>query len=168
MSKYVEESHPAIIEPEEFELVQAEIMRRKVLVKAYSSSNLFSTKLICGCCGGYFGSKVWHSTSKYRRVIWQCNHKFKNGERCTTPHLYEDEIKQKFIRVCGMVGEDKDDFLASCREITEALCDSAALDKQSENLLVRFSQFDPSHPDAFETFHWNNCPFVDMTKPDGN
>lgn len=36
-----------------------------------------------------------------------------------------------------MVGEDKDDFLASCREITEALCDSAALDKQIENLLVR-------------------------------
>ena len=134
---YVEESHPAIIEPEEFELVQAEVMRRKVLGKAYSSSNLFSAKLICGCCGGYFGSKVWHSTSKYRRVIWQCNHKFRNGEKCTTPHLYEDEIKQKFIKVCGMVGEDKDDFLASCREITEALCDSAALDKQIENLLVR-------------------------------
>ena len=112
---YVEESHPAIIEPEEFELVQAEVMRRKVLGKAYSSSNIFSAKLICGCCGGYFGSKVWHSTSKYRRVIWQCNHKFKNGEKCTTPHLYEDEIKQKFIKVCGMVGEDKDDFLASCR-----------------------------------------------------
>ena len=28
-------------------------------------------------------------------------------------------------------------FTASCREITEALCDSAALDKQIENLLVR-------------------------------
>lgn len=134
---YVEESHPAIIDPEEFELVQAEVMRRKILGKAYSSSNLFSAKLICGCCGGYFGSKVWHSTSKYRRVIWQCNHKFRNGEKCTTPHLYEDEIKQKFIKVCGMVGEDKDDFLASCREITEALCDSTALDKHIENLLVR-------------------------------
>ena len=35
-------------------------------------------------------------------------------------------------------------------------------------VLPEFSQFDPSHPDAFETFHWNNCPFVDMTKPDGN
>jgi hypothetical protein len=35
-------------------------------------------------------------------------------------------------------------------------------------VLPEFSQFDPSHPDAIETFHWNNCPFVDMTKPDGN
>ncbi len=134
---YVEESHPAIIDPEEFELVQAEVTRRKTLGKAYSSSNIFSAKLICGCCGGYFGSKVWHSTSKYRRVIWQCNHKFTNGEKCTTPHLYEDEIKQKFITVCGMVGEEKDDFLAYCREITEALSDSASLDKHIENLLVR-------------------------------
>ena len=36
-----------------------------------------------------------------------------------------------------MVGEDKDDFLASCREITEDLSDCASLDKQIENLLVR-------------------------------
>lgn len=36
-----------------------------------------------------------------------------------------------------MVGEDKDDFLSSCRKITEALCDSASLDKHIENLLVR-------------------------------
>ena len=34
-----------------------------------------------------YGSKVWHSTSKYRRVIWQCNSKFKNDEKCNTPHL---------------------------------------------------------------------------------
>lgn len=136
---YVEESHPAIIDPEEFELVQAEVMRRKVLGKAYSSSNLFSAKLICGCCDGYFGSKVWHSTSKYRRMIWQCNHKFTNGEKCTTPHLYEDEIKRKFIRVCGIVGEEKDDFLASCREIIEVLSDCTTLDQKIQERYDRLN-----------------------------
>ena len=25
------------------------------------------------------GSKIWNSTSKYRRVIWQCNSKFKGS-----------------------------------------------------------------------------------------
>ena len=83
---FVEHSHDAIIAPEEYELVQAEIERRKGLGKEYSGSSIFSAKLVCSCCGGFFGSKVWHSTSKYRRVIWQCNHKFKNGEKCTTPH----------------------------------------------------------------------------------
>lgn len=28
--------------------------------------------------------------------------------------------------------------------------------------------FDPSHPDAFDSFHWSPCPLVDLTKPDGN
>ena len=134
---YVEDSHEAIIEPEEFELVQAEIARRKEIGKVYSSSNIFSTKLVCSCCGGFFGSKVWHSTSKYRRVIWQCNHKFKNGEKCATPHLYEDVIKEKFVQVCGMVGEYKEDFLRSCRQIVDMLSDCSAFDKQIGNLQIR-------------------------------
>ena len=127
---FVEESHPAIIDPDEFDLVQAEVIRRKVLGKAYSSSDLFSAKITCSCCGGYFGSKVWHSTSKYRRVIWQCNHKFSSNEKCKTPHLYEDEIKRKFIVVCGMVGECRDEFLAACGEVIAVLSDCTALDQK--------------------------------------
>ena len=30
------------------------------------------------------------------------------------------------------------------------------------------ADFDPSHPDPVDGFHWSPCPFVDMTKPDGN
>ena len=33
---------------------------------------------------------------KYRRVIWQCNAKFKDKKHCSTPHLTEDEIKTAF------------------------------------------------------------------------
>ena len=129
---FVEHSHPPIIAPEEFELVQAEIARRKAIGKVYSSSNIFSAKIVCACCGGFFGSKVWHSTSKYRRVIWQCNHKFQNGEKCETPHLYEDDIKKKFIEVCNRIAPDKSDFIASCREIIVLLSDCTALDKKIE------------------------------------
>ena len=31
-----------------------------------------------------------------------------------------------------------------------------------------FQPYDPAHPDAFQSFHWSNSPFVNMTKPDGN
>ena len=129
---FVEHSHDAIIAPEEYELVQAEIERRKGLGKEYSGSSIFSAKLVCSCCGSSFGSKVWHSTSKYRRVIWQCNHKFKNGEKCKTPHLYEDDIKKRFIEVCNRIASDKEDFLLSCQQIVEMLSDTAALDKKIE------------------------------------
>ena len=127
---FIEDSHPPIIDPQEFELVQAEIERRKGLGKEYSGSSIFSAKLVCSCCGGFFGSKVWHSTSKYRRVIWQCNHKFKNGEKCKTPHLYEDEIKKRFIEVCNRIATDKEDLIASCRQIVEMLSDTAAIDRK--------------------------------------
>ena len=133
---FIEDSHPPIIEPQEFELVQAEIERRKGLGKEYSGSSIFSAKLVCSCCGGFFGSKVWHSTSKYRRVIWQCNHKFQNGEKCKTPHLYEDEIKKRFIEVCNRIATDKEDFIASCRQIVEMLSDTAAIDRKIEEQYI--------------------------------
>ena len=133
---FIEDSHPPIIDPQEFELVQAEIARRKEIGKVYSSSNIFSTKLVCSCCGGFFGSKVWHSTSKYKRTIWQCNHKFQNGEKCSTPHLYEDEIKKRFIEVCERVAADRNDFIASCQQIVEMLSDTAAIDRKIEEQYI--------------------------------
>lgn len=129
---FVEHSHEAIIDPEEFELVQAEIERRKGLGKEYSGSSIFSAKIVCACCGGFFGSKVWHSTSKYKRTIWQCNHKFSNGVKCETPHLYEDDIKKRFIEVCNQIATDRADFLTSCREIVILLSNTAALDRKIE------------------------------------
>ncbi len=133
---YVEESHPAIIPPEEFELVQAEYLRRKRLGRKYNSKSIFTARLVCECCGGYYGSKVWHSTSKYRRVIWQCNHKF-NGERCKTPHFYEDAIKKKFAIACKSVLENREDFLAACQQVRDLLSDCTALERKVDEMFVQ-------------------------------
>ena len=94
---YVEGNHEAIIAPDVFEAVQRELERRSNGRNRHSGVHLFSGKIKCGQCGSWYGSKVWHSTDKYRQVIWQCNHKFDNDERCTTPHFKDDEIKAFFI-----------------------------------------------------------------------
>ena len=31
-----------------------------------------------------------------------------------------------------------------------------------------YHSFSPSNPDDWRTFHWNDAPFVDIVKPDGN
>ncbi len=62
---YVENSHPAIITPEEFDLVQAEFIKRDKAGKQFSSTSIYASKIICGDCGCFFGAKVWHSNSKY-------------------------------------------------------------------------------------------------------
>lgn len=90
---YVENNHEAIIDPEIFDMVQREVARRGTGRNRHSGVHMFSGKIKCGECGNWYGSKVWHSNSKYRRMVWQCNHKFSGDQKCLTPHLDDETIK---------------------------------------------------------------------------
>jgi len=128
---YVENSHPAIIDKEEWEIVQAELMRREQIGAAYSRNSIFSSKLICGDCGGFYGRKKWHSTSKYSRFVYQCNCKYnKNHEKCQTPALAEDKVKDKFVKAYNIVMKDKDRVIEDINEIIVILSDTSELDKK--------------------------------------
>ena len=94
---YVENSHPAIVSAEVFELVQAELAKRRQRGGRTSAVTPFSGRLVCGECGAYFGSKVWHSTDAYRSVIYRCNRKYeKKGAPCPSPHVREEELRTAF------------------------------------------------------------------------
>ncbi len=125
---YVEGSHEGIISPHEFDLVQAEIERRKGIGGHYSGSSVFSSKLVCADCGAFFGQKVWHSTDKYRKVIWRCNAKFNGEHKCATPHLTEDEIKAMFLKAYNELMGNRKQVIADCRLMLEMLCDHTKLD----------------------------------------
>lgn len=131
---YVQNSHPAIIEPTEWDLVQAEMARRKELKQRYSCHSVFASMIFCGECGGYYGSKVWHSTDKYRRVVWQCSDKFKGDHRCGTPHLTESQIQELFLRAFGKVVSLRDIILEDCRLVQKQLFDCTELDRQQQTL----------------------------------
>ena len=131
---YVEGNHEAIIQPEIFELVQQELERRKNSRGRHSGVHLFSSKIKCGQCGEWYGSKVWHSNSKYRRVIWQCNHKYDGEEKCSTPHLTEDEIKTMFVSAVNKLISNKDAVLAPLRASLDIAFDTSALEAETEEL----------------------------------
>ncbi len=132
---YVEHSHPAIIAPDEWERVQLELHRRKDNSRRTLCNGPFAGKLICGDCGEIFGSKVWHSNSKYRRTIWQCNAKFKGNKKCTTPHLYEDDIKELFVVALSKLMVNREALLEDGRLIRRELMDTAAIDTECDELL---------------------------------
>ena len=132
---YVEHSHEPIITPEEFDKVQTELARRKQISRQYSGKSIFSSRIVCGDCGSYFGSKVWNSTSKYRRVIWQCNGKFKGEHKCETPHLDEETIKARFVTALNAIIENKDNILEDCRLMQATLTDCTGIDTEIESLL---------------------------------
>jgi DNA invertase Pin-like site-specific DNA recombinase len=131
---YVENSHPGIVSSEMFDMVQREIARRDGEGKYHSGVSCFSGKIICGCCGSAYGSKVWHSNDRYRRVIWQCNHKYKNGEKCTTPHLDEETIKVLFVKVANQVLVDREQIIEDCELIRQRLSDTTSLDAEAMEL----------------------------------
>jgi len=107
---YVEGNHPAIISPQEFDAVQKQMTVRHPGKNRQSCVSTFSSKIKCGDCGSWYGSKVWHSTSKYRKTIWQCNHKF-DGEKCGTPHLDEETIKGLFVKAANILLTEKDEII---------------------------------------------------------
>lgn len=131
---YVEHSHDAIIKPTDWDMVQAEIDRRKTLGRAYSGNSIFSSKLVCGDCGGFFGQKVWHSTDAYRKVIWRCNSKFKGEKKCGTPHLDTETIQQKFLLAYNQLMQNRDGVIADCTQMRRKVSDCAALDAEIEKL----------------------------------
>ena len=138
---YVTESHPAIILPEEWELVQIEIMRRKQLSKRYSGTNVLASRIVCGNCGGFYGRKVWHSTDIYKHYIWRCNEKF-NGNKCDTPTLKEEDVKQKFIAAYNQMLSDKKTVVDDLEIIKSIAGDTTDIDIKIETITNKIDDYD--------------------------
>lgn len=130
----VEQSHPAIIDPDQWEKVQTEMAVRKSRGRHHNCLSPFSAKIICGACGEYYGPKVWHSTDKYRRVIWQCNGKFKGEHRCATPHLYEEDIKRLFLQAVADLTEVRKVLMETCQMLLDEYLNTESLDAESAAL----------------------------------
>ena len=131
---YAQNSHPAIISSEVFDLAQMELEWRKSLNGSYSGKSCFASRVVCGDCGAFYGSKVWHSTDKYRRVIWRCNNKYGGDVKCSTPHVTQEELEKAFVSVMQKVITEKDAIFAVCREVLDEVLDTSELDRIATRL----------------------------------
>ena len=131
---YVEHNHDAIITPAVFEEAQILMKAGRPGKERQSSTGLFSGMLRCGDCGSWYGSKVWHSNDRYRRVVWQCNHKFDGEEKCSTPHLDEETIKRLFVRAAGILYTEKEEIIECMNAAKEMVFDIGELESQQEQL----------------------------------
>lgn len=131
---YVKNNHPAIITPDVFDMVQRELARRGQSRGRHSGVHLFSGRIKCGQCGNWYGSKVWHSTDKYRRTIWRCNHKFKNDEICTTPHLTNEEIQGFYLSALRKLLTDKDEIITAFEIAKDVAFNLSALTTELEEM----------------------------------
>lgn len=139
---YVEESHPAIIEPKTWEAVQLEMERRKIFCEEHNIKNLdtkipFGGKIICGTCGAYYRRRTWMSSDgKNKRKVWCCSNRYKTKgvKGCDSKHVDEEVLKKAFMEVVNVLVENKQHFLDKWRAELE---DSNALKQYRFKMFIR-------------------------------
>ena len=103
---YVENSHPAIITKDEYDMVQEELKRRGE-IRGYSKNNqgrfsskyAFSKKIVCGECGEYYRRHAQKVKGVYQ-ATWVCaTHKLQGRQGCSQKFLTEKSIEEAFIAV---------------------------------------------------------------------
>ncbi len=138
---YVENSHPAIIEPDEFDAVQLEIERRKNLGRPTSSTSIFASRLICADCAAALARRsgaVIRATrptaKKSGSVMINTNGSENPGKGCQTPHITEEVIKERFLAAFNQLMHNRDELIEDCRLAQNVLCDTTAIDTELAEL----------------------------------
>ena len=67
-------------------------------------------------------------------MIWQCKGKFKGGEKCCTPHLYEKDIQRIFLEFVNSLIKDRAYITGGLKEALIAITDNAALESERDTL----------------------------------
>ena len=136
---YVTESHPAIVTPELFELVQQELAKNARLAQGRGNASCFSGKIVCAECRGFYNARTWHSGDIYKKKVWQCGAKYRERGKvkCKTPHLTEDQLRNIFIEAFNKIVADREHYLAALEPAIEMLASTTDLDNDAEILSER-------------------------------
>ena len=127
------DNHEAIIDRETFEMVQTLMMAWRPGANWRSCVSVFSSRIKCADCGGWYGPKVWHSNDPYRKIIWQCNHKF-DGRKCVTPTLIEEQIKARFLSAANTVIVTRERFIEIFERTLATALSTEALEQELADL----------------------------------
>ena len=106
---YIHGHHEAIISPELFDRVQLELKRRGTAEERRGGDRLFSRRVRCGDCGGWFGPCVWAYGTPREKLMWRCNHKYEKGKpHCAPPAMSEEALREKYLAAVDRLLQDRD------------------------------------------------------------
>ena len=127
---FVKNHHEPIVSHEIFEKCQAYRERRNGGRKhdvepgkreKYSRMFAFSSMIECGFCGGHLTRRKWHSSSKYKKTIWQCVTSTKGGKRMCpdSKGIPEQVIEEAFIESYRLLSSDDHEVVKEFMERLE-------------------------------------------------
>ena len=128
---FVKNSHPAIISETDFNRVQYEIEKRKHSNGYYTNTDIFTGKIICGDCGGFYGRKKYR-TKDYQYIVYHCNHKYNN--QCKTTTLQESSIKTAFLLALNKMMFDKEKVISESEILIRDAFDVDSLKEKRDKI----------------------------------
>ena len=142
---YIHDHHEPIITEEQFERAQEMRRRRNGNRKCgvtpgkrekFSRQFAFSCMVECGFCGSNLSRRRWHSSSKYKKTIWQCVKSTKEGKRfCPdSKGIPEQVIEEAFIESYRMLCNDNKDVLEEFLKRTEKALGENSIEDQLHKL----------------------------------
>lgn len=137
---YAENTHPAIIDEETFELAKEEMERRQndkqkaVGRSRYSSKYPFSGILVCGNCGSRLRRHLRKVGSGKRVPAWGCANRIINGRAvCDSHHVNEDVLQRTYLAALQTMVDGSE-------EIIEAIEKSAASEMRTDTDIDNIDQ----------------------------
>lgn len=138
---YVENTHPAIIDAETFELAREEMDRRQndkqkaVGRTRYSSKYPFSGILVCGTCGSRLRRHLRKVGSGKRVPAWGCANRIVNGRAvCDSHHVNEEVLQKTYLEALQSLLDDSKEIIEmieqSAMTAMHSDADTNAIDQQ--------------------------------------
>ena len=129
----VEDNHEPIISHEQADAVREifEYRRKQMGVNdtsKYQSRYAFSSKILCGECGGMFRRQKIYIGKPYEKIQWCCRQHILDNTKCSQKAIREDDIQWAFTLMWNKL-------VSNCAEILTPLLDTLKklrMDEQQE------------------------------------
>ncbi len=110
----IKNHHIPIIEPKVFDMVQAELARRRniksvctkgdIKKSKYSGQYALTNLVVCGECGTRYRRTTWTSRGN-KRVVWRCINRLENGKKICkhSPTILEEDLQKAVMNAMNVV-----------------------------------------------------------------
>ncbi len=143
--RYVENNHPAIIDKDTWNAVQAELKRRNELRSVertgkgrYNGQYAFSGKIVCGLCGGGFRRHNYINYNK-KEYVWTCKQHVKSNKLCHQLPIKEEYLERIFVKTVNKLISKREVILSAVKSsVKDAIVE---LDyKQDDDNLIKIDK----------------------------
>ena len=106
----------------------------------YAGTNIITSKLRCGYCGGTMTRKLIHSKDKYKRFVYRCVNRYAGSKNCDNRYVREEYIKEEFVKAVNKLLADKKDIIKELELIVKELSNTAELTKELNDKKKRMEE----------------------------